>query len=243
MSKLNKESSVALYQQLIDEIKDQIASGKLTTGDRLMTEFELSQEYNVSRITVRKAIEVLVEENILIKKQGIGTFVAEKKLTRNVGVFMGFTSNCIQDGKTPSTKLLAAELVKATTVDVKNLDLKPGEKVIKINRLRISDGDPVVIEETRFSQKYAFLLGENLEGSLYEILAHNGIIMSGGKRTINICNTTKEEAELLEVEENEVMLYMKDICVDANGTPIHSCKSIINPRRYEIIINTMPNKG
>ena len=54
---------------------------------------------------------------------------------------------------------------------------------------------------------------------------------------------TKEEAELLEVEENEVMLYMKDICVDANGTPIHSCKSIINPRRYEIIINTMPNKG
>ena len=124
MSKLNKESSVALYQQLIDEIKDQIASGKLTTGDRLMTEFELSQEYNVSRITVRKAIEVLVEENILIKKQGIGTFVAEKKLTRNVGVFMGFTSNCIQDGKTPSTKLLAAELVKATTVDVKNLDLK-----------------------------------------------------------------------------------------------------------------------
>ena len=73
MGKLNKESSVALYQQLIDEIKNQITSGKLAVGDRLMTEFELSQEYNVSRITVRKAIEVLVEENILIKKQGIGT--------------------------------------------------------------------------------------------------------------------------------------------------------------------------
>ena len=120
--------------------------------------------------------------------------------------------------------------------------IRKKEKVIKINRLRISDGNPVIIEETRFSQKYAFLLGENLEGSLYEILAHNGIIVSGGKRTIRICNTTKEEAELLEVEENEVMLYMKDICVDVNGTPIHSCKSIINPRRYEIIINTMSNK-
>ena len=72
---------MALYQQLIDEIKNQITSGKLAVGDRLMTEFELSQEYNVSRITVRKAIEVLVEENILIKKQGIGTFVAEKRLT------------------------------------------------------------------------------------------------------------------------------------------------------------------
>lgn len=94
MGKLNKESSVALYQQLIDEIKNQITSGKLAVGDRLMTEFELSQEYNVSRITVRKAIEVLVEENILIKKQGIGTFVAEKRLTRNLEIFMGFTSNC-----------------------------------------------------------------------------------------------------------------------------------------------------
>ena len=59
---------------------------------------------------------------------------------------MGFTSNCIQEGKTPSTKLLTAELVKATPVDVKNFDLKSGEKVIKINRLRISDGNPVIIE-------------------------------------------------------------------------------------------------
>lgn len=241
MGKLNKESSVALYQQLIDEIKNQITSGKLAVGDRLMTEFELSQEYNVSRITVRKAIEVLVEENILIKTRN-RNICSRKRLTRNLETFMGFTSNCIQEGKTPSTKLLTAELVKATPVDVKNFDLKSGEKVIKINRLRISDGNPVIIEETRFSQKYAFLLGENLEGSLYEILAHNGIIVSGGKRTISICNTTKEEAELLEVEENEVMLYMKDICVDVNGTPIHSCKSIINPRRYEIIINTMSNK-
>lgn len=65
-----------------------------------------------------------------------------------------------------------------------------------------------------------------------------------GFRTMNLPNShqAKEEAELLEVEENEVMLYMKDICVDVNGTPIHSCKSIINPRRYEIIINTMSNK-
>lgn len=89
MGKLNKESSVALYQQLIDEIKNQITSGKLAVGDRLMTEFELSQEYNVSRITVRKAIEVLVEENILIKKTRNRNICSRKKTDKKFGDFYG----------------------------------------------------------------------------------------------------------------------------------------------------------
>ena len=66
MGELNKGSSVALYQQLVDEIKSAIASGKLSEGDRIMTEAELSKTYDISRITVRKAIEILVEEGILI---------------------------------------------------------------------------------------------------------------------------------------------------------------------------------
>ena len=72
MGKLNKNSSTALYQQLIDEIRDMIFQGRLSEGERLMTETELSEEYGISRITVRKAIEYLVEEGLLIKKQGIG---------------------------------------------------------------------------------------------------------------------------------------------------------------------------
>lgn len=69
MKKLKKDSSVALYQQLINEIKESIQAGELKPGDRLMTEGEFSKEYDVSRITVRKAIEVLVEEGILIKNR------------------------------------------------------------------------------------------------------------------------------------------------------------------------------
>ena len=104
MKKLKKDSSVALYQQLINEIKESIQAGELKPGDRLMTEGEFSKEYDVSRITVRKAIEVLVEEGILIKKQGIGTFVADKKLIRDASIFMGFTESCRQDGKVPSSR-------------------------------------------------------------------------------------------------------------------------------------------
>ena len=84
MGKLNKESSVPLYQQLMEVIQNQILNGELKENDRIPTEIELSREYDVSRITVRKAVELLVEEEILIKRQGIGTFVSQKKLCRDL---------------------------------------------------------------------------------------------------------------------------------------------------------------
>ncbi|MDY3918335.1 MAG: GntR family transcriptional regulator [Candidatus Limivivens sp.] len=236
MGKLNKDSSVALYQQLVNEIKEQIQSGELKAGDRLMTEVELSREYDISRITVRKAIEILVDEEILIKKQGIGTFVAEKKLTRDAGIFMGFTRSCILDGKTPGTRLLSADLTPVNASDRKNLGLGEEEKVIRIRRLRFCDGVPVVLEENHFSQKYAFLLGEDLEGSLYEILEKHGIYASAGRRKLSICYANREESELLQVSENDALLMMKDTCTTSSGEAVHTCKSIINPQLYELVI-------
>ena len=238
---LNKGSSVALYQQLVDEIKSMISTGKLNEGDRIMTEGELSSSFDVSRITVRKAIEILVEEGILVKKQGIGTFVASKKLTRNMGVFMGFTQNCEANGQKPGTRLLSASLADPAGSDEKTLGLAENDKVIVIRRLRYIDDIPVILEENHFSQKYAFLLGENLERSLYAILNEHGIQTFGGKRRVSVCYATGEEAELLRIEENSAMLFMKDVCMNPQGEVIHSCKSLICPERYELVINTMPD--
>ncbi|MDO5425294.1 MAG: GntR family transcriptional regulator [Eubacteriales bacterium] len=243
MGKLKKDSSVALYQQLVNEIKEQIQSGELKAGDRLMTEMELSREYDISRITVRKAIEILVEDEILVKKQGIGTFVAEKKLTRDAGIFMGFTRSCILDGKTPSTRLLSAELVRASASDIRELNMAEGEKVIRLRRLRFCDGTPVLVEENHFSQKYAYLLGEELEGSLYEILEKHGTYTVGGKRRVSICYATQEESELLNVTEKDALLLMKDTCTNSENEPVHTCKSVINPRLYELVIASSPECG
>lgn len=240
MRKLNKDSSVALYQQLVNEIEEQIRTGELKSGDRLMTEVELSKAYDISRITVRKAIEILVEDDILIKKQGIGTFVAEKKLKRNASNFMGFTQMCINDGKVPMTKLLSADLTVAGPSDQKKLNLKEGDKMIRIRRLRYTNGIPVVLEENHLSHKYAFLFADDLEESLYETLAKHGVFVNGGIRTISICYATEEEAQLLGVEKKEALLLMKDIGVSTDGDTVHVCKSIINPKYYSIVINTLP---
>ena len=79
---MNKNSIVPMYQQLADTIKEQILSGELQDSDKLMTEAELGEAYHVSRITVRKAINVLAENGYVTKKQGIGTFVTTNKLNR-----------------------------------------------------------------------------------------------------------------------------------------------------------------
>ena len=147
---------------------------------------------------------------------------------------MGFTESCRLDGKVPSSRLLSADLSEASGVDQRNLNLEEGEMVIRVRRLRFCDGTPTVLEMNHFSQKYAFLLGANLDGSLYEILEQHGIYVVAGKRKITICYATKEEAELLNVKENDALLMMKDLCLDAHGEVIHSCKSIINPQYYDL---------
>lgn len=90
-----------LYKQLFEVIEQQISDGELKEGQQLMTEAELSAEYGVSRITVRKALELLVEDGILVKRQGVGAFVAERKMHRRVEGIMGFTQNCAAEGKRP----------------------------------------------------------------------------------------------------------------------------------------------
>ena len=236
MGKLNKDTSVPLYQQLVDEIKNQIREGILKTNDRLMTEIELSKEYDVSRITVRKAIEILVDEEILVKRQGIGTFVAEKKLTRDASTFMGFTQNCKLAGRKAGTKLLAADLVEASPRDQKTLELSEGERVIRIVRLRYCDDVPVIIEENHFTQDYAFLLGNNLETSLHQLLADNGKAPVKGTKNIGICHANEEEHKYLNVKEGEALLLTRDVAYDKNGMPVYNTKSVINPELYTLSI-------
>lgn len=236
MGKLNKESSVPLYQQLVNEIKDQIREGMLHVNDRLMTEIELSKEYDISRITVRKAIEILVDEEILVKRQGIGTFVAEKKLNRDITMFMGFTQSCHLAGRKAGTKLLTADLVEATPTDMKNLELEEGERIIRIIRLRYCDDMPVIIEENHFSQKYAFLLGRDLNTSLHEILAESNGAPVNGTKSIGICHANEMEQKYLNVELNAALLLTKDMSYDKNGAPVYFSKSVINPERYTLSV-------
>ena len=94
MEQINKSSSIPLYQQLYEKLRDEINEGRYPAGSRLPTEAELSEAYQVSRVTVRKAMEQLEKEDLLVRKVGKGTFVREHKVSRQLNPVMSFSEMC-----------------------------------------------------------------------------------------------------------------------------------------------------
>ena len=233
---LKRDAQIPLYQQMANEIKAQIASGELRQNEQLMTEMELSREFGVSRITVRKALELLVEEDILSKRQGVGAFVTGKKLVRSMNVMMGFTQTCEANGQKATSRLLFAGLNEARPADIKLLGVKEGDSVISLRRLRFCDNVPVMVEEVRLQRSFAYLLGEDLTGSLHKMLAEHGIKVVEGVQTISISCSTKEESSLLGMGEGTALLLQRDISYDENGQAVYRSKSVINADRYTCTI-------
>lgn len=231
---MNKKSAIPLYQQMSDNLKRKIESGELKENDRLKTEQELSAEYNVSRITVRKAIEILVEEGLIVKKQGIGTFIAARKLNRVMDRVLSFSEQCERDGHVPSTELISVEWIKPDPGVVAQLRMEDEEKVLRIVRVRKSDGEPVMLEYNYYPEEYEFLLSGNLLGSTYESIRSHGIIPVHAIKTVEICYANDMEKECLKVEKGQALLLHKDTVFQEDGTPIHFSKLIINPDRYRL---------
>lgn len=238
MSEIVSDTVVPLYIQIAEDIKSKIERKEILANSRIPTELELSGDYGVSRITIRKALELLVDEEILVRKQRIGTFVSDKKLSRSLNSFMGFSQSCELAGSKPGTKFLSADLVKAMPSDIKSLGLQEEDKVIRIRRLRYCNDVPVILEENHYPKKFAYLLAEDLNRSLHGILEEHGIVLSNGIKTIGICYATREEAEHLEVKEHDALILSKDVAYDATGEPIYSGKEIVNADRYEYKILT-----
>lgn len=238
MAEVVRDTVVPLYMQIAEDIKTKIEKKELAPNSRIPTELELSEAYGVSRITIRKALELLVEDEILVRRQRIGTFVSDKKVSRSLNSFMGFSQSCELSGGRPGTKFLSAELVKARPSDVKALRLPEEDKVIRIRRLRYCNDIPVILEENFFLKKFAYLLAEDLNRSLHQILQEHGIILDRGEKTIGVCYATKEEAEHLEIEEHDALIMSRDIAYDITGEPIYNGKEIVNADRYEYKILT-----
>ena len=172
---INKEYSTPLYQQLVDSVKAQIRDGILKEDDRLGSEQDISREYNVSRITVRKAFEILADEGYVTKRQGIGTFVSARKLNNfNEGQMRGFTEMCIKDGKVPSSELISAGWVSNLPSISHHLHVPEEEPILRVLRVRKCDGVPVMVEDGYFPKRFSYLMSEDLCGSTFEIFRRHG---------------------------------------------------------------------
>lgn len=126
---------------------------------------------------MRKAIQELVEEGYLVKKQGKGTFVNQHKVFRKIEYVIGFSESCRVNGFTPSNLLTERRIIPATQELAKKLQIAVGDAVIYTQRKRMANGTPILLENNYFDKKrFDFLLSDDLSGSLYQLLATKGIL-------------------------------------------------------------------
>lgn len=142
-------SSKPLYEQLDSYIRIQIKAGILKPGEQMITENQLCEILNVSRNTVRQSLNRLVDDGLLVRYRGKGSFIADEKIKRPINYLYNFTENMLSLGSTPSSVVLSHEVMEADEKIKEKLQLPQGQvKVYNLVRLRCADGVPILYERT-----------------------------------------------------------------------------------------------
>ncbi|WP_270640716.1 GntR family transcriptional regulator [Longibaculum muris] len=236
--KLDDNNSIPLYLQLKNTIKGLIESGEIQKGEKIPSEHELCKKYDVSRITVRNALAELEDEGYLIKKQGKGTFATKSKLFRPLEDSVGFSESCRNAGMESSSVVLKREVLPLDERMQDILKLSDRDQVLYIQRLRLADGEPLMIENNYYSYaKYGFLMNEPLTGSLYELLAEKkGIICDRSLKTvITVTTASGDMVRLLQVPIGAPLFVMDGIMGDSEGNPVHYSLQYIVGEKYSFV--------
>lgn len=234
---LNNNDFQPLYLQLKNTIKGLIDSGEISKGEKILSEHELCEKYQVSRITVRNALSELENEGYLIKKQGKGSYATKPKIFRPLVDSIGFTESCKNAGLESVSVVLKREILPMNDLMQQSLLLDNDDKIIYIQRLRYAGGEPLMLENNYYSYKqYEFLMHEPLTGSLYELLATKGIICNQSLNTIiTVTSANGDIAQLLQVSIGAPLFVMDGIMGDSDGHPVHYSVQYVVGEKYSFV--------
>jgi len=235
--KILSDDVVPLYQQIESVLEECIRKGELKPTEKLPSEKELAEKFNVSTITIKKAISILVEKGMLARKQGKGTFVTTVKLKRDLHRVISFTESCRMSGTKPGSKVLEQSLVKISS-EIKEELATADDTAILITRLRFVDDKPMVLESNWFPMAFKFLLQQDLNNSsLFEVLKEKvGLEMSSANRTVEIVEASSHVASLLDVEKGTPLLFVKSVVYTSDGNTVFVGTQTINAERFKLII-------
>lgn len=239
---LENDIAIPLYSQLKDKIISAINNDELKYGEKIPTEIEIMEQYNVSRITVRRAIEELVEEGYLIKKQGKGTFVIKNKIERKLTYSykntqpISFTKELELNNIIPSAQVIDLKIIDPIEEFNKMLNINLNDKLIYMKRLRLANNIPTAIEINYFSYTYfEELLNKNLTGSLYKILEEDFKVFPNKnlKLELEVVKANDEQSKLLNIPISEPLFLFFGITADNNNNPIHIAKRYLIASKYK----------
>ncbi|CAM3780443.1 GntR family transcriptional regulator [Alkalicoccus chagannorensis] len=233
---IDKASPIPIYYQLQEHMRQMIDTGVWKPGEPVPSERDLSEQHEISRMTIRQAMTNLVNEGLLTRVKGRGTFVAEPKIEQPLMKLTGFSEDMRRRGIEPGSNLLQFDIVEASADASKHLEIEPGTDIYRISRLRLGDGAPMAHELSYLRKEGLRLTEEELQGSLYEAVETQlGMKMAGARQTIEPSFATEEEASLLTIEAGAPVLLLERVSRLESGAPIEYVKSIYRGDRYKFI--------
>jgi GntR family transcriptional regulator len=242
---------IPLYYQLENLLREKINSGAFAAGDRLPTESELIRQYGVSRITVRQALTALAEEGLIERRQGRGTFVAERKTKRRTFEghihLTGSLDEIIAMGLETPVKVIEMNRVEADQHEAELLGLQPGEPVYRIKRLRMREGKPYSLVLNYVPAEIgARLTREDLSaGALLRLLETKfGLRLRDAKQQITAALADPYVASMLDVRVGSALLSIERTVYTDDGRPVEYVHVLYRTDLYSYMVYlTRDNPG
>jgi DNA-binding GntR family transcriptional regulator len=224
---------VPLYYQLAQNMETAIRSGQLSSGSHLENEIELARQLRVSRPTVRRAIAVLANRGLVIRRHGIGTLVVPVQVRRPVRL-SSLYDDLAEAGQAPRTRVIAYETVPAPAEVATSLQLSRGTRVLHLERLRTASGHPIALMRNFLPMAlHEIVTQDGLQRTgLYRLMRQGGINLRLGSQSIGARSAEKREAKMLRVASGSPLLTMRRISYDDGGRPVEYGSHVYPAERY-----------
>ena len=226
-------SNSPMYMQLAHRLRLQIVDGKIGAGEAVPSERDLCDIMGASRVTVRKAIELLIEEGLLSRRQGSGTYVTPR--IQAPGSFLSsFSEDAEARGEATDTIWMMKTIAVATEEETRLLELPAGSNVARLSRVRMAGGEPLAIENAIVPAEMLPDIG-NLGNSLYQALNERGNRPVTGQQKIRAALAGPTESSLLSIPEKTEILRIERLTRRADGRPVELTRSAYRGERYEFV--------
>ncbi len=233
MQDLNQTSSLPLYQQLQKALREAIDKRVLGPDEALPAERQLATDLNISRITVRKAIDGLVDEGLLVRRPGSGNFI-NNRIEKNFAKLTSFSEDMRARGRNPRSVWLKRSEGTVTPEEAMRLRLSPGEPVYRFHRVRYADDVPMCLEYATIAA-FALPSLDAVDVSMYDALEANGMRPARALQRLSALLLNDEQASLLQATKGDAGLSIERLGFLRDGRAVEFCRSYFRGDMYDFV--------
>lgn len=233
--KIDKNCSIPFYLQLEEAMKKAIIEGAVASGTKIEDEVSMAKRLGVSRPTVRRALQSLVDLNLIMRRRAVGTVVSPREIHRPVRL-TSLYEDLNNNGQKPTTKVVELATILASVKIARKLQIEEDSRVGKIIRIRYADNEPLALMTNYVPLEILPSFDELAMGGLYQGFRERGVTVVSAQQSISARKATQKESELLSEQPGAAVLAMERVAFDELGKAVEYGSHIYRADRYSFTV-------